>query len=144
VVGAIAITAPVALDFGKFVPALGAGTVTISHSGARTATGVTLVNVGTFYSAAKFSVTGGANANYSIEHDGDAALTAVAPSAGTPMALTKTSSFTNSDVTAGTVNTGVLGVDGTQDIYIGGTIVVGAAQAPGVYAGNISVSVEYN
>ena len=144
VIDVITITAPTALDFGKFIAGAAAGTVTIKNDGSRLVTGVTAVNAGSFHSAAKFSVSGGANATYTISHEGVAVLTPIGAATGSPtMALTKTSSFT-ADQTATTVNTGTLGADGTQDIFVGGILAVAAAQPSGVYQGEVGITVEYN
>lgn len=60
------------------------------------------------------------------------------------MALTKTSDLTGADVTTGNVANGTLTVGGTQSIYVGGMLSVAAAQAAGVYTGDVTVTVEYN
>ena len=127
VIDVITITAPTALDFGKFIAGAAAGTVTIKNDGSRLVTGVTAVSAGSFHSAAKLSVSGGANATYTISHEGVAVLTPI-NGVGATMALTKTSSFT-ADKAVTTVNTGTLGADGTQDIFVGG-ILAGAAAQP--------------
>jgi hypothetical protein len=142
VIEVIAVSAITPLNFGKFIPAVGAGSVTIRNDGTRTVTAVTAVNsVG--FSAAQFSVTGGANATYAITHTGVAVLTGVNGAAGPTMALTKTSSFA-ADTTSGNVSVGTLSAGGTQTIYVGGSIAIGAGHLPGVYEGALGVTVEYN
>lgn len=141
----IAVAASQVLSFGRFVPAVGATTLTISNSGVRTGTGaIILSNTQAAYSAARFDVSGEANATYSITHSGAAVLTAVAPAAGATMALTKTSDFSASNATTTNVAAGTLGATGLQSIYVGGTIAVAASQAPGTYTGDVTITVEYN
>lgn len=142
VITPIAITAPVNLVFGSFAPGTG-GTVTVSTSGARTASGPVLSAVTATPTAARFNVTGDGSATYSI---------AIAPSASlstggaTPdtMALATFSDLTAGGATTGNVTSGTL-ASGAQSIYVGGTLTVGATQAASTaYAGTIAVTVEYN
>ncbi|MDQ3288527.1 MAG: DUF4402 domain-containing protein [Pseudomonadota bacterium] len=142
VIAPIAITAPVNLVFGSFAPGAG-GSVTVSTSGARTATGAILSTVGNAPSAAKFDVTGDGSSTYSI---------AIAPSANlsdgstTPntMALATFSDLTGGGATSGNVTSGTL-ASGAQSIYVGGTLTVSSTQAASTaYAGTVAVTVEYN
>ena len=137
----IAITAPVALSFGRFAHGTG-GSVTISNSGVRTASGVILSSSSGVQTAARFDVTGDGSSTYAITHSG---VTVLSDSATTPntMALAKTSDLTGSNVTTGNVSTGTLS-SGAQSIYIGGTLTVGASQVAGTYTGAVTVTVEYN
>ncbi|MBC7709561.1 MAG: DUF4402 domain-containing protein [Rhizobacter sp.] len=137
------------LSFGRFVPSGSATTVTISNSGVRSGTGgIVLSNTQAASSAAVFTVSGQANATYSITHGGATVLTA--PTGGAGIALSKTSDFTGKNVVSGQVSIGTLGAapsagaPGTQKIYVGGTIAVAPNQAPGTYSGDITVTVEYN
>jgi hypothetical protein len=52
---------------------------------------------------------------------------------------------TNLETTTGKLG-GSTGANGTQDIYVGGTLTVGATQASGTYtvANGITVTVDYN
>lgn len=139
VITPIAITAPVNLVFGSFAPGAG-GSVTVSTSGSRTASGPILSAVTAPPSAARFDVTGDGSATYSI---------AIAPSAtltsGTDtMALATFSDLTAGGATTGNVTAGTL-ASGAQSIYVGGTLTVGATQAASTaYAGTVAVTVEYN
>lgn len=146
VIAPIGITAPVVLSFGKFAPGAG-GSVTISNSGARTGTGVILSSTSSTQTAARFDVTGEASTTYAITPSGVTALTGISGAALTlpsTMALAKTSDLTGANVTTGTVAAGTLTAGGTQSIYVGGTLTVGAAQPAGVYTGAVTVTVEYN
>ena len=138
VVTPITITAVKDLVFGSFAPGAG-GTVTVSTSGVRSNTGAVLLT-GALPGAARFNITGDPSTTYSITHSGSAALT----SGPSSMALTKFSDLTAANAVAGVANAGVLSAAGTQSLYVGGTLVVAAAQAPGVYTGTVVATVEYN
>ena len=142
VIAPIAITAPAALSFGRFAHGTG-GSVTISNSGVRTSSGVILSSTSSVQTAARFDVTGDGSSTYAITHSG---VTVLSDSASTPntMALAKTSDLTGGNVTSGNVSTGTLTAGGTQSIFVGGTLTVGATQVAGTYTGNVIVTVEYN
>ena len=142
VIAPIAIAAPVALSFGRFARGAG-GSVTISNSGVRTSSGVVLSSTSSVQTAAKFDVTGDGNATYGITHSG---ATVLSDSASTPntMALVTTSDLTGGNVTTGNVATGTLTAGGTQSIFVGGTLTVGATQVAGTYTGAVTITVEYN
>lgn len=139
----IAITNPVDLVFGKFAPSATVGTVIISTSGARTATGgVVLSSVGSDPSAARFDVTGDPEATYDIVWSGETALSNGITAED--MALTRISDLTAGNATSGgDVTAGTLG-SGAQSIYLGGELAVAASQPSGSYSGSITVAVEYN
>jgi len=139
----IAIAKTVDLSFGKFAPGAG-GTVTVSTSGARTVSGVIPSTIGSTITAARFNVTGEANATYSISHSGTAALTNTTGAGAETMALTKYSDLTAGNATSGTAASGTLSAGGAQSIYVGGQLAVDAAQVAGVYTGTVIVTVEYN
>lgn len=140
VITPIAITKAADLVFGSFARG-GGGTVTVSTSGARTASGTILSTVGSTPTAAQFDVTGEGTSTYSIDWSGVSVLT---DSVSTEtMALTKTSDLTAGNAISGEVTSGTL-TAGAQSIYLGGVLTVGAAQAAGVYTGNVTVTVEYN
>lgn len=135
----IAINKTADLVFGKFI-ASGAGSVTISTSGARTSTGVTEV-AGITPAAATFDITGQASTTYSISTAGTSAnLT----SGSDTMALALVSDLTGGGATSGTVASGTLSGGGAQTVYVGGVLTVGAAQPAGSYSGTISMAVDYN
>lgn len=139
VITPIGITAPVNLVFGSFARGAG-GTVTVSTSSIRTASGTILSAVTAAPSAARFNVTGDGSATYSIT---------IAPTANladglNTMALATFSQLTAGGATSGNVTTGTL-TSGAQSIYVGGTLTVGATQvASTAYAGSVAVTVEYN
>jgi hypothetical protein len=139
VIAPITITKTFDLAFGKFAPGVG-GSVTVSNSGARTATGAILSAVGSTPTAAQFNVVGDALATYSIAIAPDATIVSGANS----MALAVTSDLTGANVTTGNVTAGTLSALGAQTIFIGGSLTVNSAQVAGAYTGNIVVTVEYN
>ena len=138
VVTPIAIVNAADLVFGSFAPGAG-GTVTISNSGVRSASGAILMT-GAAPQAARFNITGQASTTYSITHSGTAVLT----SGANTMALAKTSDLTGANVTSGNVAAGTLDAGGAQSLYVGGTVTVGAALAPGLYTGTVLATVDYN
>ncbi|MBD3896942.1 DUF4402 domain-containing protein [Halomonas sp. ML-15] len=144
VISPIAITTDVDLNFGRFAAGVAVGTVTVSTSGARTSSGdVILSTIGSSPAAAKFDVTGDDNATYTIAWSGATSLTNTA-GAGETMVLARISDLTAGDATSGEVDTGTLSETGTQSIYLGGTLDVGAAQVAGLYTGDVTATVEYN
>ena len=137
VVTPIAITKAADLVFGKFAAVTG-GTITVSTSGARSVTGAVIGMSGT-PAAAKFDVTGEADATYSINLSAPATL----DSGTDTMAFAVVSGLTAGNATAGNVTAGTL-TGGAQSIYVGGVLTVGSGQAPGTYTGNVVATVEYN
>jgi len=132
----IAITKDVDLNFGNVAvsPTLG-GTVVLPTSGARTKTGgVTLPVVTGTVTPASFTVTGEGNSTYSI----------TLPSSA--ITLTSASgSMTVENFVSNPSNTGTLS-NGTQEIKVGATLNVGAAQSAGLYSNEsgLFVTVNYN
>jgi len=142
VIEPIAITKSADLVFGKFAPGASAGTVIVSTSNVRSATGgAVLSTIGSTPTAAKFDVTGDADATYNIVWSGDTELTD-SVSLET-MALTKISDLTAGNAISGEVTAGTL-TGGAQSIYLGGELAVASTQAAGDYAGDVTVTVEYN
>lgn len=131
----IAISKSIDMNFGNVaVSPTVPGTVVLPTSGARTQTGgVTLpVTTGTV-AAAKFTVTGLAASTYSMTLPGTITLTS------------GSNTMTVGTFTSTPTPTGVL-TGGTQDILVGGTLNVAAAQAAGSYsnASDLVVTTNYN
>lgn len=131
------------LSFGKFAPGVG-GSVTISNSGVRSSSGIIPSTIGSTLTAARFTVSGDPAATYSISQTVSPALTNTTGVGAETMALATSSDLIGANVTSGNVSTGLLSGGGTQTIFVGGTLTVGANQVPGVYAGTVDVTVEYN
>lgn len=123
-----------AMSFGKFVAGSG-GTVTVSSSGARSASGGILLMPSSTGSAALFSVTGAPNATFAISlpANGNVLLTSTT---GQSMAI--------KDFMSSSRLTGQLGSGGSQTILVGATLNVGNNQAPGNYSGLFDLTMNYN
>jgi spore coat protein U-like protein len=139
VITPIAVTSVGTLAFGKFVPGASAGSVTVSTSGARTATVVT--PSGGTPGAASFPITGEPSTTYAID---TSATTANLTSGANTMALALVTDFSGGGAISGTQATGTLDNTGKQTLYVGGILTVGANQANGAYTGTVSVAVAYN
>lgn len=142
VVAPIAISSTANLVFGTFAPGAG-GTVTVSTSGVRQASGPILMTAAT-PSAARFNISGEPGTSYSITHSGTAVLTNSIGAGAETMTLTKFSDLSGANATSGSALAGTLDGAGNQSLYVGGTLAVGAAQVPGVYIGTVVATVEYN
>lgn len=139
VVTPIAITKASDLVFGRFIAGPG-GTVTVSTAGLRTVNGVTAAG-GSTPATASFNITGEAGTAYAISIDtSDTKLV----SGANQMDLELFSDLTGAGATAGKVSAGLLGAGGTQTLYVGGKLTVGAEQAGGQYSGTIAALVNYN
>lgn len=136
----VAVTKTADLSFGRFATGA-AGSVTISTSGVRTVSGGVLPAGGGAMTAASFAVAGAGGATYSITQGGETVLSRT--SGPETMTMTRFSDVTGANATTGVAAGGALN-GGTQSIYVGATLAVGANQAPGAYTGTISVTVEYN
>jgi hypothetical protein len=138
VVTPIAIAKSADLSFGKIAASAAAGSVTVSPNGARTFTGGAVAAGGTS-TAAKFDVTGQAGLTYAITLGGSTQLT----SGANTMAFAPISDVTASAITTGNVATGTL-TGGTQSIFVGGILTVGANQVANTYTGTVTATVDYN
>jgi hypothetical protein len=136
----IAIAKTADMNFGNVVA--GNGVVTLNTDGSRAAGGSTpLVVFGSSPTAAAFHVTGDGNQTFAISYP-SLPTTLAGPSSST-MAFTICTAATAAASCSGTVTTGTL-ASGATDIYVGGTITVGASQTVGTYTGTVTVSVDYN
>ena len=136
VVTPIAIVDAQNLNFGEFAAGTG-GTVVLTTGGAASATGDVVLTGGTT-TAAQFTVTGQADASFSIGvADDDLTHT----DGVTTMALATTHDLDGTSQNNPASGTLTLG---TQTIYVGGTLTVGNAQTTGVYSGTITATVNYN
>lgn len=140
VIAPIAISTATNLNFGNFARGAG-GSITIATDGTPTSTGIVRSTTVT-PTAAKFDVTGDANATYAITYTGTS--TTLSDGATNTMAMTYHSDLTAGGATSGTVASGTLSGAGAQSIYVGGTLTVGATQVAGIYTGSVKVQVEYN
>lgn len=135
VVTAISLTKTADMNFADVVTGATSGTVvlTASASPTRSVTGGTLLGNSAGISSATFTVAGDPSATYSITLP----ASAITLTAGANTMTVDT--FTSSPSATGTLSAG-----GSQTLYTGATLNVGATQANGAYTGTFSVTVAYN
>lgn len=136
VITPISITKTADMSFGNIaVQAATGGTVVLAADGTRSSTsGVTLPATAGTVTAAAFTVNGTGTFTYAI----------TLPSTATLTRASGTETMVASSFTSNPSGTGAL-TGGTQDIAVGATLTVSAAQVPGVYtSGNFNVTVNYN
>jgi hypothetical protein len=136
IIAPISITKTADMSFGNLAVQAGTGgTVVLAPAGTRTSTsGVTLPATTGTVTAATFTVDGTGSFTYAITLPSTATLTRASGS----------ETMTASSFTSNPSGTGAL-TAGTQDIAVGATLTVAAAQVPGVYtSGNFNVTVNYN
>lgn len=140
VIQPITLTAVDNMNFGTFAASDNAGTVVLTTDNQRSSTNVMLSGIGVS-AVASFTVGGEGSANYTITLPDTVAL--VGPTDSSDMGLNVFSRFALDNAidpdTSGTLTT-----EGAETFYLGGTLQVGATQAPGSYAGTIEVSVAYD
>lgn len=131
---AISISNTQALGFGKFAAGSG-GSVTVSPSGARSATGSVALLSSSGGAAAQFTVSGDANFTYAIS----------LPANGT-VVLTKNGGQTMSvnNFSSSPSPAGQLSALSKQTVSVGATLSVGSNQATGAYTGSFTVMVDYD
>jgi hypothetical protein len=129
----MSITQVQGLAFGKFV-ADTSGTVTVSTSGARSASaGIVLMPSGAG-AAAQFSVTGDPSRTYALS----------LPANGTVFLTSGANSMAINNFTGSPALSGQLSAGGTQNVFVGATLSIGSHQPHGNYSGTFSVTVNYN
>ena len=138
IVTPISISKTADMSFGNIaVSASTAGTVILAPAGTRTtggAGGVTLPATTGTVAAAAFTVNGNGAYTYAITLPGSVTLTRASGSE-----TMTASSFTSTPSGTGTLS------GGTQNLTVGATLAVAAAQVAGVYtSGNFNVTVNYN
>jgi Mat/Ecp fimbriae major subunit len=131
ILGAVELTKFADLDLGTVAAGSTQGTVTLpTTSNTRSCLDVTCVGTAT---RARFQVTAATNSYViNVTHSPTATLTSTAAGSA-PMTLTLASSASSI-----TFDSAAL-----QDIFVGGTLTVGAGQTAGTYNGNFSVTAEY-
>lgn len=122
------------LSFGRFAAGMG-GSITMSPSGSRSASGGVVLISSAVGSAAQFTVSGDPNLIYSITLPPNGAV-ALKSASGQSMPL---NNFTSSPS-----GTGQLTGQGRQTVSVGATLSVGAQQSAAGYTGVIDVTVDYN
>jgi len=127
----IALTTNSGLKFGQIVATASPGTVMVTPAGFRSASGGVALGSSFGVAPASFTVTGDANASYSITLPGSVSL-----SGGTGSMMVDT--FTSSPNGSGN-----LGAGGTQILSMGATLHVGAGQHSTSYSGFCAVDIAY-
>ena len=127
------------MNFGTIAASSGGGTVVLSASGSRFATGgIMLPSINGTVNAAQFTVTGEPGYTYAITLPADFTLyeSGAGPATMTVNAFTRTPSAT------GTLNL----TTGTETVLVGATLHVSGAQTAGSYtnAAGFEVTVHYN
>ncbi|HTF30828.1 MAG TPA: DUF4402 domain-containing protein [Flavitalea sp.] len=150
IVSAISIGSTRNLHFGSISPGASGGTVQVAATllSARTLFGANLTATAGAVTSAIFTVTGDGAATYAITRVPVAATSLVLTSGLNTMnalLVVSTAAGAGVETPTGTIS-GATGTDGTQIIYVGGTLTVGASQAAGLYTnpGGISLTVNYN
>lgn len=133
-VTAISVSNTQTLGFGKFAAGSG-GSVTVSPSGARSATGGVVLLSSSGGAAAQFTVSGDPNFTYAISLPANDTVV-LTKSGGQTMSL---NNFSSSPSPAGQ-----LSVLGKQTVSVGATLSVGSNQATGAYSGAFDVMVDYD
>ena len=130
------------LMFGNIVRSSSAFTVTVNHDGTRSQTGgVTYINTGDEYSAAKFSVTGESGQAYNIRLNATS-ISLSGPEGGT---MTVDNFYIGETLYEGSDIVRTINSEGTTDSFAIGAKLNGIAnQTSGVYSGFFNVTVDYN
>jgi Domain of unknown function (DUF4402) len=134
------------LEFGTIIPTAALGTVTVSPSGVRTATGGAVLAGGIFH-AAEFAGRG-ARRNQQISISFGALSILITRSGGTQtmvvdsFKLDAPPSASLAVVAAGS-RFRIVPASAVFDFPVGATLRVGAGQAPGNYTGTFTVTVDY-
>jgi Mat/Ecp fimbriae major subunit len=130
ILGAVNLQKFADMDLGTIAASAASGTVVLpTSSNTRTCTGVTCVGTAT---RARFQVVAATNTYViDITHSPTATLTGPAGSADMPLTLSASTNAITFDSAA------------LEDIFVGGTLTVGANQAAGTYNGSFSVTAEY-
>lgn len=134
---AVSITKNADLNFGKIIAdPTAAGQVAIQTDGTRTiaAGNVVLFDTESEHQAASFTASGTAGRTYSLSLPANESVSLTGPSGSDPMTIT---GFVHSA-------TGTLNASGEETFNVGGTLNVGANQAPGQYTGTFTVTAAYN
>ncbi len=142
----LAIISSTQVDFGQVVPGQTDGTVTVTTSNQRIVTGG-VETQGSEFSRAEFSIQGEPGASYSIDVpelraqplgvDDEEEETPGLPS------LEVTNIKSSSTTVGAETRTGQIGPDGTDTVFVGGTLVIPANAKAGRYRLDVEVSLNY-
>jgi hypothetical protein len=127
------------MNFGTIAASSGGGTVVLSASGSRSATGgIILPTINGTVSAAQFTVTGEPGFTYAITLPTDLILY----ESGVGPAYMIVNGFTRTPSVTGTLNL----TTGTETVLVGATLNVSGAQTAGSYTNDVGfqITVNYN
>lgn len=132
------------LRFGALAARGGAGTVTVSPSGRRVATGGVALLGNANFGAATFRITGQANADFTITlpdsievtHDSGRSIPGVT-------SLIAVDLVSLSETVGAETEVGRLDAAGKDVVRVGGTLIVPATARTGSYRGVVTLSIEY-
>jgi len=132
IIPAVTLGTPTDIDFGTIAADATGGSAVVAASSGATTTCATLTCIGSS-NPGSIVVTSEADQTVSVSF---AATGTVELSTGgaTPSTMTMTPSLSQTSFTS----------TGTDTIYVGGTLAVGANQAAGTYNGTFDVNVDYN
>jgi hypothetical protein len=137
------------MNFGNIAPGAVAGTVVLTPAQVAVCTAsAPLVRSGTCTSA-RFAIRGKRNNRVRIRQNNGGTVTLNGPS-GATMTLTNLT-FDSTGMSAANGGNGwdfgnwrIDAVNGITAFWVGGTLHVGAAQAPGVYSGTLVIQIQFN
>lgn len=131
-VTSIGVTTQNDLHFGQIVTGTTSGTVTVSPSGTRTASGGSTLASGASVSAASFQVTGDPDVTFAITLPSSASLSSGADQ------MTVDGFVSDPD------QAGSLDATGAALFRVGATLQLRGGQSSGAYSGQFDVRVDYN
>jgi hypothetical protein len=131
----ISLSSSVGLVFGSIVAGSQTSLVVVDPSGGRTVSSGNATLVGGTHTAASFTASGNPGQAYTISLPASASLSD---------GHSHTMSVDAFSCTVNPLASGQLSGSGSQDFQVGGTLTVGANQAPGAYTGTFNVTVVYN
>lgn len=142
VIAAMTITNTADLAFGSLWADAAGGTLQLAANATADLTPAATVHPMTSaHTAARFTVGGEPSTAYTITVPGSVTLTRQSGSETMSVATFTTSLSSGATINAGSTT---LPVGGSDTLYVGGTLTVGASQVAGNYTGSLQVDVNYN
>ena len=139
----LAITHSSELDFGQVRPANTDGTVVVTTSNTRFATGGVVLR-GPKFSRAEFVISGQPGTSYNIV---PAASISLHDQRGDPIPVVTGLQVVNllsfSTTVGAITTTGQIGLDGTDRVFVGGTLLVPPTALNGYYSGSVELTINY-
>lgn len=142
IIGPLAVTKVADMDFGIISITSGTSSLVLPPAPGRQTLSITGDAVSLASSnptAAKFSVSGQGNANFSINVPSSVTLSDIDGRGGGNIMV-----YISCDQPGSAPSFTSTLVDGVKEFYLGGTLVIGANQTPSRYSGSVTVNVDYN